>query len=117
MIMQWFAISILDRGFTVVIGTAEITRVELITVRRMTGYTRITVAAVTVCQNHVITDGNVFYLRADGFNNTGTFVAENRRQRYRVILITDDHVSVTHTGGDNFHQHFIIFWGTDTGTF
>jgi hypothetical protein len=44
---------------------------------------------------------------ADAFDDAGTFVAENRRERRRHELIAHDHIGVAHTRAHDADQDFI----------
>lgn len=45
-------------------------------------------------------------VRPHALDDPGTFMAEHRRQRNRIVLIPNDHVGVAQAGCDNAHQHF-----------
>jgi len=54
----------------------------------------------------MITDDEVSDTAADLFDDTGTFVAENHRQRPRSIAINDREVGVTKACSLHFDEHF-----------
>jgi hypothetical protein len=55
----------------------------------------------------MVTHFQIFYTRANGFHNTATLMAENRRKQALGICSREGvGIRVTHTGGHDFHQNF-----------
>src|SRR3546814_4113653 len=79
----------------------------------MTADTRIAMSAGAIGQYDVVTDLQISDFGPQRFDHTGPLVAENHRQRHRIVLITRDQVRVAHAGRHHLHQYFVASWLAD----
>ena len=82
-------------------AATEVQRSHILAMRRMAGLARVAQAARHIGHHDMVADGDRRHIRADGFDDAGSFMAEDHRQRRRIALVPDEHVSVTHAAGDH----------------
>ncbi|MNG21059.1 hypothetical protein D3C81_1710740 [compost metagenome] len=66
-------------------------------------------ATTAIGQHYMVTNLKISNQWSDGFNDAGPLVTQYSGQRYWIILVANNHVGVTHSGGDDFDQYLVSF--------
>lgn len=102
------ALCIGDGGMAVAIITTEIQREEIAAVRTVATTTGIAVAALAVGQHDMVAGLQLAHVGADRLDDARTLMAQHRRQRHRIVLVTHDQVGMAQAGRYDLHQHFVV---------
>ncbi|MNI44519.1 hypothetical protein D3C73_988990 [compost metagenome] len=113
-IVQRLALCIGDGGMAVAIISTEVQREEIAAVRAMSTTTGIAVAALAVGQHHVVAGLQFTHVGADRLDDPRALMAQHRRQRHRIVLVTHDQVGMAQAGRHDLHQYLIVLRATQT---